>query len=108
MVRGDLTEPFVFGVTECPDAVANRELDSAGPLNVSARVQEGELVSETVERRSQAVNRVSKNERTASKKVIEIGHVIDEEDIVSGIGLEFYPETWSISFDRERLPFILF
>ena len=108
MVPGDFSEPFSLSVIERLNAVADRELDNFGIPNVPARFQEGKLVSEAVERRSQVVNRVSKNERAAIKKAFEIGHIIDEVDIVSGIRIELDPETWSIAFDRESLPLIFF
>ncbi len=107
MVRGDFSEPFSLSASERLIAVADRELDSIGLLNVPARVQEGELVSEAVERRSQVVKRVSKNERAATKNAIEIGHMIDKEDTLPGIRNDLDPETWSVAFDRERFPLIL-
>ncbi len=108
MVRGDFSEPFSLSASERLNAVADRELDTFGLPNVPARVPEGKLVSEMVERRSQVVKRVSKNERAATKNAIEIGHMIDEEDTLPGIRIELDSETWSVAFDRERLPFILF
>jgi hypothetical protein len=71
--------------------------------HIAISLPKGELESQVVEGRTKILEAVTCDNANTREERDQIGHVVDIEDIVAGVGLAFGSDSWTVYFDRKRL-----
>ena len=60
-----------------------------------------------IESGNEVVDRITHDNRASLDKLAEFWHVIDKQNVFSGIFLELESESWTVRFDREHIGNVL-
>ena len=61
------------------------------------------LINEIVQRITEVVDAVAKDEANTGIELAQVGRSLDIEDMLQGISIELHSEGWAICLDRKRL-----
>jgi hypothetical protein len=85
------------------NGVIDGKLDAFLVDDVAVGIFQRELKHQEIQTGSKVVDDIADDRATTDQELGQVRHLVDVDDVLAGLTVELYSETWAITLDRERL-----